>query len=111
MNIWGEGMIKKIIYTFLITAPLCISFEGASTEIHSSSYEIISAAIPGGGAFMTSNSYNMIITAAQPSPIMENDNLPESVSYVLYPGFWNTLDRASNKTKAMPWIILLLSDE
>jgi hypothetical protein len=51
------------------------------------------------------------ITAAQPSPIRETGTPPESANYVLYPGFWYTLEAAPQKSNTMPWLYLLLDDE
>ena len=104
-------MKKKIIYTILSAVILCILSITASAEMQSSNYSITTSVLSGGGAVMTSDNYNVNITAAQPSPIRETGTPPESANYVLYPGFWYTLEAMPEKSKAMPWLYLLLDDE
>jgi hypothetical protein len=104
-------MRKKILYTILAAVILCILSIGASAGMQSSNYEITTSVLSGGGAAMTSENYDVNITAAQPSPIRETGTPPESDNYVLYPGFWYTLEAAPQKSKAMPWLQLLLDDE
>ena len=104
-------MRKKIIYITLAAAILCIFSIPASAEMQSSNYDITTSVLSGSGAVMTSDNYDVNITFAQPSPIRETGTPPESDNFVLYPGFWYTLEAAPEKSKAMPWIPLLLLDE
>ena len=95
----------------MATVTLCILSVDASAQMQSSNYDITTTVLSGGGAVMTSDNYDVNITAAQPSPIRETSTPPESANFVLYPGFWYTLEAAPEKSKAMPWIPLLLLDE
>jgi hypothetical protein len=104
-------MRKKIIYLILAVVILCILCISASAEMQSSNYSIPTSVLAGGGAVMTSNNYEVTVTAAQPTPIRETGTPPESANYVLYPGFWYTVDAGTGKIKAMPWLHLLLDDE
>lgn len=102
-------MKKKIHYALLAVAISCVLSTGASAEMKSSSYAITTSVLSGGGAVMTSENYDAGVTMAQPTPVSQTGTPPESDNYVLYPGFWYTLD--PEKSKAMPWLYLLLDDE
>ena len=80
-------------------------------EMTSSNYQITTSVLSGGGEYMISDNFDADLTLAQPSPFIESDNRLESTSYVLYTGFWYTLATAPEKSKAMPWIPLLLLDD
>jgi hypothetical protein len=104
-------MKRKRLFYMSFILPFLIVLAPASAEMQSSNYDITTSVLSGGGVAMTSDNYNVNITAAQPSPIRETGTPPESANYVLYPGFWYTLEAAPQKSNTMPWLYLLLDDE
>jgi len=104
-------MRKKTIYPIVVIVLFCTLPKGVSAQMQSSNYELTTSVLSGGGVSMASDNFSLYITAAQPSPIRETRTPPESDNFVLYPGFWYTLDPLPKKKKVMPWIPLLLDDE
>ena len=97
-----------LILCFMLgLSPICIA------EMSSDNYSIPTSVLSGGGAPMSSGSYQMNSTMGQPSPLMQGDQNPWSVNYDLYPGFWYwyPIDLTHARGKAMPWILLLLLDD
>ena len=67
----------------------------AQAQMASENYRIPSSVFSGGGASMDSGaggSYWMDGTVGQPSPLMDPDDPPVSMDYLLFPGFWYTLE-------------------
>ncbi len=63
----------------------------ANAQMSSANYAITTSVFSGGGAPMTSDSYETNATIGQPSPL---EPYPPATSdyYDLFPGFWYTLD-------------------
>ena len=78
-------MKKGILYTAFIIAltPVLVH-----AEMSSDNYRIPSSTFSSGGTPVSSDNYDMNSTMGQPSPLMDSG----SSNYVLYPGFWYTLD-------------------
>jgi hypothetical protein len=76
----------------------------------SPNFTIRSSVLSGGGGDMGSANFNLLSTAGQSTPLMNQDELPFSMSWDLYPGFWYTVGQESSRVKAMPWLLILLED-
>ena len=87
-------MKKKTLY-IVITFGVIFGFtQFAFTEMSSDNYAISTSVLSGGGAPMSSDSYQSNSTVGQSSPLMDPANPPWSTNYGLYPGFWYTLETA-----------------
>lgn len=87
-------MKNKTFYLFLILSFVFCFAAGAVAEMRSDNYRIPTSVMSGGGAPMTSDSYQTDSTLGQPSPLMDPADPPYSTNYALYPGFWYTLEAA-----------------
>jgi len=61
----------------------------------STSFNLDTSVISGGGGGMTSGSFSNNATIGQPTPIMDQDDIPappESTDFVNYPGYWYTIE-------------------
>lgn len=76
-------LIVSCISTFAISAP---------AQMGSENYSIPTSVLSGGGAPMSSGSYQTNATLGQPSPLAEGDQSPHSDNYTNYPGFWYTIE-------------------
>ena len=82
---------RMFCVTVLVVFILSFSFN-AFAGMGSKSFHITTSVISGGGAPMASTSFQNNSTLGQPSPLMDSNDPPYSVSYDLYPGFWYTLE-------------------
>jgi hypothetical protein len=80
-------------------------------DMSSANYSVPVSVFPGGDVSMSSANYEVKATLGQPSPPRKDSEPTESANYVLYPGFWYTLDAVKEEKKAMPWVPLLLLDD
>ena len=64
----------------------------AIAEMGSENYSIPTSVLSGGGAPMSSGSYQTNSTLGQSSPLIDPADPPDSTNYDLYPGFWYTLE-------------------
>ena len=85
-------MRNKTFYLFFILSFVFCFAVGAVAEMGSANYRIPTSVMSGGGAPMTSDSYQTDSTLGQPSPLMDPANPPGSTNYDLYPGFWHTVE-------------------
>ena len=109
--------MKKILFSrryFIPTILLMIIWILTGTVYggsqSSQSFTIRSSVLSGGGGDMVSANYNLLSTAGQSTPLINQDELPYSTSWDLYPGFSYTVGMESARVKAMPWLWLLLGD-
>jgi len=77
---------KTVPFIFCLAFIMLSAYSAAAME--STTYKIPSTVLSGGGAPMSSTSYDMNSTLGQPSPLMDSTNPPTSTSYDNYPGFW-----------------------
>jgi hypothetical protein len=85
--------MKVIVFYALII--LCFFLRGstpAMDSMESTSYQISSSVISGGGEPMISSGYQTGSTLGQSSPLMDQDDPFWSDGYNIYPGFWFTLN-------------------
>lgn len=61
-------------------------------QMQSENYRVTTSVLSGGGAPMTSATYQTNATVSQSSPLMDPADPPYSTNYDLYPGFWYTLE-------------------
>ena len=102
---------KQLFYLSFILLFLTVLAPAAGAQMSSANYSIPESVFSGGGTPMGSANYEVTSTLAQPSPLRETADPPESANYVLYPGFWYTVDVGKAKIKYMPFIPLLLLDD
>ena len=95
--------------TVVLLVAVCVPPAGA--QMSSTNYNIPTSVLSGGGMPMESSNYDVTSTLTQPSPPRKDSDPSESPNYVLYPGFWYTIDALEEKKKAMPWVPLLLLDD
>ena len=96
--------IKSYLVVILTTLILFVSLK-STAEMLSDSYRITTSVLSGGGTVMDSASYQMTATIGQSSCI----GLSSKRNYITYAGFWQP-DVLEIKSRAMPWIPLLLGD-
>lgn len=83
-----------VFYTLIILCYILRGSTPAMDRMESTSYQISSSVISGGGEPMSSSSHQTNSTLGQPSPLMDQDDPIWSDSYDLHPGFWFTLNLA-----------------
>jgi len=105
-------MIKRIILILTLFASLLCLVKPAGAEMQSSTYRIPTSIFSGGGAPMSSGSYQMNSTIGQPSSLMQGGQNPWSANYDLYPGFWYTIAYYDTLKRIIitPAIMLLLGE-
>lgn len=64
----------------------------ATADMSSTNYQIPSSALAAGGGILSSTNYRVSSILGQSSPLMDQDDPPESASYSLYPGFWYSVE-------------------
>ena len=79
----------------------------SSAGMTSASFQIPTSVISSGGTPMASASFQANATLGQPSPV---DGIISSPSFNVDSGFWATII-SENRTKAMPWMLLLLPND
>jgi hypothetical protein len=67
----------------------------ALAGMQSENYHIPTSVLSGGGAPVSSDSYQTDSTLGQSSPLMDPADPPYSSSYELHPGFWYTTEAAT----------------
>jgi len=87
---------KTVPFIFCLAFIMLSAYSAAAME--STTYKIPSTVLSGGGAPMSSTSYDMNSTLGQPSPLMDPSDPPTSTSYDNYPGFWYGAVIASTPT-------------
>ena len=109
--------MKNILFSrryFLLAIPLITAWILTSTAYggsqSSQTFTIRSSVLSGVGGSMGSTNYDLLSTTGQSTPLMNQDELPFSMSWDLYPGFWYTVGKEFARVKAMPWLLLLLED-
>jgi hypothetical protein len=80
-----------VFYTLIILSFILRGSTPAMERMESTSYQISSSVISGGGEPMSSSNYQTNSTLGQASPLMDQDDPFWSGSYDIYPGFWFTL--------------------
>jgi len=85
-------MKRKVFYTVLTAVIVCCLGSIALAQMSSENYTITTSVLSGGGAPMSSASYQTNSTLGQSSPLMDQVDPPGSSSFELYPGFWYTLE-------------------
>jgi hypothetical protein len=88
-------MKNKTFYLFLILSFVFCFAVGAIAGMESENYRIPTSVMSGGGAPMSSDSYQTNSTVGQSSPLMNPADPPYSDNYDLYPGFWYTIETAA----------------
>ena len=94
------GFIVLVVFFAAATGFTATSSAGMT----SASFQITTSVISGGGIPLASASYQANATLGQPSPV---DGIIASPSFIVDSGFWATII-SENRTKTMPWILLLL---
>ena len=102
---------KQLFCLSFILLFLTVLAPAAGAQMSSANYSIPASVFSGGGTPMGSANYEVTSTLAQPSPLRETADPPESANYVFYPGFWYTIEDDKVKVKYMPWIPLLLLED
>jgi hypothetical protein len=85
-------MQKKMLCTICTLAFILCFALSSHAEMGSENYRIPTSVLSGGGAPMTSGSYQTNSTLGQPSPLIDPADPPYSTNYDLYPGFWYTVE-------------------
>lgn len=95
----------SFVTLFVILTSLTAIVSPSPASMTSSSYEISSSVISGGGSKMTSANYTLISTLGQPSPL----GLTTSANFELRSGFWESASRLTMRKMGLtPAIYLLL---
>ena len=84
-------MKNRTFYLFLIFLFVFCFAVGAIAGMESENYRIPTSVMSGGGAPMSSDSYQTNSAVGQSSPLMNPADPPYSTNYDLYPGFWYTV--------------------
>lgn len=80
----------------------------------STSFTLETSVISGGGGGMASGSFSNNATIGQPSPIMDQEDMPvppQSTGFANYPGYWYTLEGAGCSIAAFASCLGLTSAE
>ena len=99
-----RNIFTVVIATLTVIAGIATP---ASAGMGSSSFQIPTSVISSGGIPMTSASFQANATLGQPSPV---NGIISSPSFIVDSGFWSTII-SENRTKAMPWMLLLLPSD
>ncbi|MBU4263902.1 MAG: hypothetical protein KKC76_18760 [Proteobacteria bacterium] len=84
-----QGVFQMLLAGGLLYPSLLLA-AGSST-----SFNLDTSVISGGGGGMTSGSFSSNATIGQPTPIMDQDDIPVppgSTNFASYPGYWYTVD-------------------
>lgn len=87
----GKSGNTWIVVGIAVALMFGVFVQGQAAEMNSATYVIPSTSMSGGGAPMTSFSYEANGTVGQSTPLMDPGDPPVSISYDLFPGFWYTL--------------------
>ncbi|MCB2180829.1 MAG: hypothetical protein KQH63_02250 [Desulfobulbaceae bacterium] len=87
-----QKMIRKACCLLVALSAGCWFAGPASAQMQSENFQINTSVVSGGGTPpLSSASFRLNSTSAQPTPLMDPDDPPESTNYALSPGFWYTL--------------------
>jgi hypothetical protein len=87
-----QKMIRKACYLQFALISGCWFAGPVPAQMQSENFQINTSVISGGGTPpLSSASFRLNSTSAQPTPLMDPDDPPESTNDALNPGFWYTL--------------------
>jgi hypothetical protein len=84
--------MKKSLWFLFLVSWVILHADFLYAGMSSTNYQIPTSVLSGGGAPMSSDSHDMNGTIGQPTPLEPNAPAQSDFSYLLYPGFWYTLD-------------------
>ncbi len=85
-------MQKKALSLFLVLMIILMAATLCCAGMISQNYRMPASTFSAGGTRLVSGSYILESSLGQAPPLMDQDNLPWSASYYMFPGFWYTLD-------------------